>query len=657
MSQVHPRRRWPIDLTASPFWPGVVLVSLVLVAYLPAVRCGFVWDDDDWIVQNPMLVDLGGLRQILVQVNTAYQYYPLVWSSFWIERHLWGLNPTGYHILNILLQATAGLLLWRVLALLKLPGAWFAAAVFALHPIQVETVAWVSERKNLLSGAFYLAAASFYLRFAGFSESDGPPAHRTRNYLIAFALFLCALMSKTVACSLPAALLLVLWWKKGRLRWSDIVPTIPFFAAGLTFGLLTAWLEKNYIGAAGNQWSETFPERCLIAGRIVWFYAAKLVWPVDLSFNYVRWHIDASSIWQWLFPFSAVATLLGLWIFRNRIGRGPVVAVLFYVGTLFPALGFFNLYPMRFSFVADHFQYMAGIGLIVLASACFFSDGVRRRMGEWHEVVAAVVLIVLAALTWQQTLIYRNPETLWRDTIAKNPESYLAHHNLAHSLAAAGHTEEAIQHYRRASQLYPDCVTLMNLAGLLYRTGQFTESLTNYRTAFQLPTRPNDTDLLIQGLLNYVDLLFREQSYDEAAAILDRGLQVDTNNPVLWFYMGAALASKSDFQQAIPCYEASLRINPNQPGAECNLGTALAMVGRTTDGVAHCARAVQLAPDNADLHNNFGSLLSSLGRTDEAIEQFKAALRLNPNHVMARKNLDLALKSQPQNKSAPTPTD
>ncbi|MHC4081279.1 MAG: hypothetical protein ACYSU2_08170, partial [Planctomycetota bacterium] len=296
---------------------AALLVLMTLAAYWPATSCGYIWDDDDYVHQNVLLRSTGGLGEIWLDVGATPQYYPLVHTSYWLEYRLWEDDPRGYHVVNILLHALGAVLLWRVLKRLGVPGAWVAAAVFALHPVHVESVAWITERKNVLSGVFYLGSALLYLRFTLRTGEDRPSRWL---YAGALALFVCALLSKTVACSLPAALLLVLWWKRGHIGWQDARLLAPFFALGVAFGLLTIWMEVHRVGAEGATWNLTFIDRCLIAGRALGFYAGKLIWPWPLMFVYPRWQINASAWWQYTFPAAAAAVVVGLWLARNRIG-------------------------------------------------------------------------------------------------------------------------------------------------------------------------------------------------------------------------------------------------------------------------------------------------------------------------------------------------
>ena len=323
------------------FLLGSALLVMTLAAYLPAMRHGgFIWDDESYIINNKTLRDIPGLIDIWTDPEATPQYYPLVHTSYWIEYHLWGLDPTGYHVNNVLLHALGAILLWRVLKRLRIPGAWLAAALFAVHPVNVESAAWITERKNVLSIVFYLGAALAFIKWADAKEKG---ERKPSGYILAFVLYICALLSKTVTASLPAALLLVAWWKNGiepatgageekkggnRLfKW--LPPLIPFFTAGLLLSGLTVWLEKHHVGAKGAEWNLSLIDRCLVAGRALWFYIGKLLWPSKLCFNYPRWDIDATAWWQYLFPLAFAALLVLLWVFRKRIGRGPLVALLF----------------------------------------------------------------------------------------------------------------------------------------------------------------------------------------------------------------------------------------------------------------------------------------------------------------------------------------
>ena len=284
------------------------------------------------------------------------------------------------------LHAAAAFLVMLIMRRLGLPGALLAALVFALHPVCVESVAWISEQKNTLSTVFYFSAALLYLHF--------DRTRRGSHYFLASALFVMALLTQTVTATLPAALLVVFWWQRGRLDWKrDVRPLLPWFALGAAAGLLTAWVERKFVGAEGTDFALTLVERFLVAGRAVWFYLGKLVWPANLMFFYPRWRVDSAEWWQYLYPLAALAALAGCACWPAK-RRGPLAGALIFAGTLFPALGFFNAYPFIYSYVADHFQYIASLGIIVPVAAGLASAvrpgsrrvaALRRRVPGWRR--------------------------------------------------------------------------------------------------------------------------------------------------------------------------------------------------------------------------------------------------------------------------------
>jgi tetratricopeptide (TPR) repeat protein len=544
-------------------WAGLI-VLLTLLAYIPAMCGGYIWDDNAHITDNATLRSSDGLAKIWFNPKVLPQYYPLVHTTFWVEYHLWQLHPFGYHLVNVLLHAFNAILLLLVLRYLRVPGAWLAAAFFALHPVQVESVAWITERKNVLSGFFYLSSALAYFRFANVTgdlvdtslSSDIDPLTSTKSsrswgfYALSFFLFFCALLSKTVTCSLPAAILLVLWWKRARICWRDILNLIPYFVVGALFGLTTVWLEKYQVGAYGEEWALSFLDRCLVAGRALWFYAGKLLWPHKLTFIYPRWLIDAGVWWQYIFPAAALAVISILWVMRSRIGKGPFVAIAFFAGTLVPALGFFDVYPMRFSFVADHFQYLASIGLIVLAAAAM--TAFFERLGPWQKTIGSVgcmaVLFVFGVLVWKQSTIYGDAETLYRDTISKNPHAWMAHYNLGVLLVNRGRSDEVMTHFSEALRLQPD--------------------------------------------------------------------DADTH-----YNLGVALEKQGRLEEAMAHFSEAVRLRPDYADAHYSMAVILARQSKFEEAISHYAKALRARPLYAEAHNNLGVALFSLGKLDKAIEE------------------------------------
>jgi len=454
---------------------GFLLLVFTLAAYQPAWNGKKIWDDDSHITKIE-LRSPGGLARIWTEVGATQQYYPLMHSVFWLEHHLWGDSTPGYHIVNILLHCFSALLLLCILRRLEIPGAWLAAAVFALHPVQVESVAWMTELKNTLSGVFFLSAALAFLKYGREREN--------KSYILALGLFILGLMSKSAIATLPVSLLAVLWWKRGRIGWKhDVVPLLPFFIAGIPAGLFTAWVEKRFIGAAGAEFDFSLIERCLIAGRAVWFYLNKIFLPVDLIFIYPRWNVSQSVWWQYLFLVAALLLAGVLWLLRGR-SRAPLAALLCFTATLFPTLGFFNVFPFRYSFVADHFQYLACIGPIVLAAAAVSTAGFFR--GSKRLALIMAVLLALGVLTWRQSGMYADAETLFQTVIRKNPYCWMAYNNLGNMLAKTGRTEEAKALYRKALATNPGYAESrnpgyteihVNLANYLAGSGQVDEAI------------------------------------------------------------------------------------------------------------------------------------------------------------------------------------
>jgi Flp pilus assembly protein TadD len=544
---------------------ALLLVGLTALAYAPALEGGFIWDDDAYVYENPTLRSAAGLRAIWLDPTANKQYYPLVYTTFWLEYRLWGLDPFGYHLTNLVLHSLSALLVWRLLRLLAVPGALLAAAVFALHPVHVESVAWVTERKNVLSGVLYLLSALAYLRYALVSPR--------RRWLLAasLALFVLALTSKTVAATLPAAVLLVLWWKRPPLGLRDGLPLVPFLLLGLGFGLVTAHLERTHVGATGAAFDLSFAERVLIAGRVVWFYLGKLLWPAELMFIYPRWSgaaLDPRTFAAWIPPVAALAVLGALWALRGRLGRGPLVAALFFVGTLFPALGFFNVWPMKYSFVADHFQYLASLGPIALASAALVVWAARAGPAGavLARATATLVVLALAVTTWQRGHAFADAETVWRDTIAKDPDSWMAHTALGALLEQRGAYTEAESHYRAAIAVKPDFeLAQLDLGTTLAKQGRYAEAVPHLAEAIRLEPRATRTRIDL-------GIALTEMGRPEEGIVMLRRAQVDhPDDPALYVGFARAELARGRDELAVPHLLTRLQLLPDDPWATAEL--------------------------------------------------------------------------------------
>jgi hypothetical protein len=512
----------------------LVIVAATLAAYIPAMQATYVWDDNEYVTDNPLIVDSDGLYRIWFSQDSPSQYFPMVFTSFRLEYNLWGFNPLGYHITNIALHIINAILLWLLLWYLSIPAAWLIAAIFALHPVQVESVAWITERKNLLMTFFFFLSLLAYLRFVNLSNKS---QHAWPLYIVSLVLYAAALLSKTTACTAPVVLVLLLWFKNillDRNRWLQI---IPYVVLGLAMGLLTLWWELQHQGTARLKLGIGMLDRILLASRAIWFYLVKLAWPANLTFSYPKWQLNPSEPLQYLWVLACVVVGFCLWYWRKQVGRGSIVAVLFFVATLFPTLGIFPLYTFRYTYVADHYQYVASIGPIALVCAAGYY--LTKHCG-WLRIFLIIIigsaLTALSFLTWRQSHEYKNEKTLWEDTLRKNPQSFMAYNNLGAILCSEGKFDTAITYFRKAIQIYPeyfegynnlayalatlpsikksdpnesirlakraielqkhpDLNTLDTLAAAYASTGQFEKAVTTARTALILAYVANDKKL------------------------------------------------------------------------------------------------------------------------------------------------------------------
>jgi tetratricopeptide (TPR) repeat protein len=572
-------------------WMGALLFGLILLAYMPALHGGMLWDDDAYLTK-PVLQSTDGLWNIWFHLGATAQYYPLLYSAFWVEHQVWGDSMLGYHLINVILHAASAFLIVLIVRRLALPGAWLAGFLFALHPVYVESVAWISEQKNTLSTVFYLASALTYLHF--------DQSRRRWQYLLAFALFVLALLSKTVTATLPAAILVILWWQRGRLNLKrDWLPLAPWLVVGTAMGILSTWMERKVVGAEGGQFALTLVERLMLAGRVIWFYLLKLVLPVNLMFIYPRWNVDSRVWWQYLFTAGVLALAGALFVLRRK-NRGPLAAFLFFAGTLVPVLGFLNVYPFIFSYVADHFQYVASLGILIPAAVGLTIAA--RRTGPW---LPRVLLAALGVLTWMQSSAYSDAETLYRQTVARNPEGWMAHNNLGGVLMRMqGRSAEAIAQFQEALRLNPSLAEAHNNLGLL------------------LSSTP---DHVQDGIREFQAALRLKPNYAEAH-----------NN------LGSTLSDiPGRLPEAIAEYEAALRIDPDYADAHNNLGSALsADPNRSQEAIAQFEAALQDNPDLAEAHANLGVALSKVpGKMSQAVIHLQEALRLRPDMQPVRQLL------------------
>jgi tetratricopeptide (TPR) repeat protein len=541
---------------STPDWLWAwVLVLGVLLMYSPVWGAGYIWDDDLVLTSNPVIVGPLGLNEIWT--TRAADICPFTLTTFWVEHALWGLAPLPYHVVNVLFQAASAVVLWRVLLRLRVPGAWLGAALWAAHPVQVQSAAWIAEMKNTESGLFFLLAVLFFLRWLKAREM-GPRTVGNRDYALTLLFAALAMASKSSTVVLPVVLGLCAWWLQGRWPWRSLASVAPVAAMSAIASLVSLWTQGLELArTADPQWVRTWPERLIAAGDATWFYLGKLAWPHPLIFMYPRWQIDAGQWFSYLPLLAVPAVLAVFWIKRNSWARPWFFVFAYFVVALLPALGLGDNYIFRYSLVFDHFQYLASMAPLAFAGAGLFrlANAVARENKPLRSSLCAVPALVLALLSWQQSWIYQDSETLWTDTLAKNPACWTAHYNLGNAFLRERKTDEAMAEFQKSVELNPTYVRAYNNLGIAFcELGRL----------------------------------------DEGVAQFQKALAMDPNNLDALSDLGRALLRKGEFDEAIVQLQKALEINPNDAADEFDLGTALSKSGRADEAQAHFRRAGDL---------------------------------------------------------------
>ena len=572
----------------------LVLFVLVAVIFFPATRAGFVWDDS--IMRDLKAVSTwGGIWDLWFDPASAYMqgdrwreghYWPILYTTFWIEHKLWGFSPAGYHIVNILIHFANTVLLWRLLVRLAVPGAWFVAAVFAVHPLHAESVAWIMARKDMLATLFCLAALAMWLRFV--------ESHRRRHYAGSLFLFAFAMLCKSVVVVFPAALLILQWWKEDRVTGTHLLRTVPFFLIGIAMAVADMLFYQNVQPISLGY---SMPERVLIAARSLWFYVGKLLLPVDLAVIYPHWEVNVTSLLGWLYVIAAGGVATALWLLRGRIGRGPLACALFFAVMLSPTLGFIDYGYMRYAFVADRYQYLAGIGAIVLfaAAAAYGSDRLPGSLRKATRGVALALLVLLGVATWNQVSVYRDEVTLFRHIISLNPQARTAHLNLAYALLhSEGASEEALAAAREAVRKRPLDYSSHNVLGAaLSGLGRYEEAEKHLRRAVDLNSR------YAPAFLNLGESLRKRGRYKEALEAYLAAVRIDPDYPLPYVAIGYVLFELERYEGAVSSMKRALSLQPGlsmAPGLYGLIGQSLRKMGRHEEAKRYLRRAKELSP-------------------------------------------------------------
>lgn len=593
-------------------WLGAgLLLAVILAIYALSMRGGFVWDDRPLISENRLITGSAGLRPIWLPMGMKAKpvdYWPLTYTSFWIEWRLWGNHTIGYHLTSLVLHAIACIMLWRVLEQLGIPGAYLAALLFAVHPVNVESVAWISQRKNTLSMVFYLLSIYWYLRHA--------TLERDRLwYGLSLAAFALSLLAKTSTVVLPFVLLGCIWWKRRIVTRSDLMGILPYFVIAVVLGGVAVWFQKNVGLAHHVARDDGILSRIVIAGWAVWFYLYKAVLPLKLCFVYPRWQADVAW-WPSYVPLALLAAMLFVfWWYRKSWSRPWLFGASYYVLGLLPVLGFVDIYLMTYTLVADHWQYVA-LPAVVAGLGAALTALAATRLAPLAWGATALLVLVWSGLTFQYAAIFRDEITVWKDTLEKNPTCWVAHNNLGNLTYQPGNEQQSLRYFEEAIRLKPDDAEGQNNLGeLMDSLGRTRDAVTHYEKAVRL--KPE----------------FAKARHSLALAL-------------------EALGRPED---ALPHYREALRIEPDSAECHYNFGGALYGLGRSDEALRVFREAVRLRPDYAQAHNNIGVILSQRGESRGAMHHFQEALRAKPEYDVARNNLNMTLRTIERERNSVAP--
>lgn len=643
-----------------PWLAPALAAVLTLLLFLPSLQNGFIsWDDLENFSENRNYRGLGweNLKWMFTTFSMG-PYTPLTGMTFGLDYVVWGMNPSGYHLTSVLLHAANALVVCLIFARLLAAARPFppapatdlylaagaAALFFSLHPLRVESASWLSGRHDLLAGFFYLLAVLWYL---GPRSEGAAPASAWRRHLLPLCAFLLALLSKGIAITLPAALLLLDVYPLRRLpanpaAWFSrenrgvLAEKLPFFALAAAFGAI-GFLCQAQVGALTPLQRSGLADRAAHILFSVFFYVRKTLLPSGLYPVY-RLPADFALLsWQTLLAAAGIAALTAA-AAAAAARRKPaaLTAWLYYLSALSPVSGI-----LKFSApAADRYSYLPGLGFAALAGAGLWKvrQAENRRLRLAGTILAGLALAGLAALSLRQQKIWRTSEALWRHTLAVNPAIDAAHNNLGVILAAQGHTEEAVSHYREALRLNPAMPTAYtNLGVVLAARGRYAEAARHYFEAVKIDPGCYKAHNNLCGVLPLMG------KADLAVKHCLEALRMKPDTTGLHNNLGIALATQGKLDQAVREYTEELRLNPGFAEAYYNLGHELAAQGKTDLAIKNYTEAARLNPAMAKAYYNLGVLLAARGKPEEAVRHYKEAVRADPGLAVAHNNIAITL--------------
>ncbi len=587
--------RWgtffPAALPLGALAGAALIILAVFIAYRPSLCGEFIWDDGTLLTKNKLIKASDGLYRLWCTTEVT-DYWPVTNTTFWIEWRLWGMNPTGYRVTNLVLHIVSCLLIWLILHKLSIPGAFWAALLFAVHPVNVESVAWIAQRKNLMAMLFFLLSILCYLQAEMPSSPLQNRLYRSGAgyfYWLSLGAFVLAMLSKGSVAVLPLLLLEIVWWLRPLTRW-DLMRIVPFVVFAVVLTGVNIWFQTH--GQDVVIRTASFWERVLGAGGVVWFYLYKALLPINLVFVYPQWHIQAGNLLWWLPLMAAVIVTAVLWWYRQSWSRLFLFTWGFFCVSLLPVMGLTDVYFMKYALVADHYQHLAFIGVITLVAAGWrvWQEQVQEPARRAVKAVAVIAALILTLLTYQQSGLYRNEITLYQAMLEKNPDCCMAENNLGNALLLADRPQEAIEHYKQALLIKPDYAEAHNnLGNILGDTGQSQEAIEHYKQA----------------------------------------LRVKPNYPEAHVNLGIALAKAGRRQEAIDHFEQAIQLKPDYPDAYNELGIALAKEGRLQEAIEKFKQVLRLEPDfAAEVYANLALIYAKTQQSAEAIASAQKALAI-----------------------------
>jgi tetratricopeptide (TPR) repeat protein len=634
-------------LTLDVALKGLLLVGAVFLIYASSLHGTWIGDDSWYIAYNPLMHDPDRLWKAWFAPGSWVEFYPIEETVQWVQWQLWHDDTLGYHLTNVLLHLTSSFLVWYLLSKFGLRLAWLGALLFAIHPEVVDSVGEIVELKNTLSLPPYLLAMCLYIDYENTKSG--------RCYLWSLASFLVAMLCKITAAPFPLVILLYVWWKRGRIGWSDVKSSLPFFAVSLALGMTTVWSGEIY-AAQLHQTSHGisplggFFFRLALAGQIISFYFSRCFLPINPVPIYPKWTVDPSHLLQFT-PWPVFGLAVGwLWTKRRTWGRHALFGLGFFLAGLTPFLGFNTISYMQATWTLDHMLYIPIIGLIglVVAGLAGIDAQTPTAIRPWSRGGLAVIFALLIFQSYSYAGQFLGEETLAAYNLRFNPGDGGLHNNYGAALAKRQDFTDAFDQFRVALQIDPHFANAeANLGNVYNDTGQIPEAMAAYQRA--LVDEPNFGPVH----LKLADLDVKIGRYPEAIDHYQQVIRLDHDTPLVQLKLGMALCVVGKVDEGIRHFRQVIALQPNSPIAEYSLANALCQTGHFAEGIEHYRRVIDLQPDYADAHNNLGSALFQQGNAPEAQAEFERALALNPNFVDARNNLQQVEKLQSANPAPP----